>query len=159
MSTTILDVRTGKVKQLDPRLPTKSAIFKESHQGKVFLTKTGLSGDEQAYEHHGGVDKALHQYNVDHYESWAEERPDLEHLFQAGAFGENISTTGMDEKNVCIGDQYSIGDEVIVQISEPRQPCYKLNQRFKWKKASVRVQETGRAGWYLRVIQTGFIQK
>lgn len=157
--TTLLEVRIGKVQNLDAPVLITSAINKTPRQERVFLTKTGLVEDCTVYEFHGGMDKALHQYDMSHYKSWGKERPDLAHLFRQGGYGENLVTMGMNERNVCIGDRYSIGSEVVVEISEPRQPCFKLNHRFKWKRASLKTQQTGRTGWYLRVIQTGYIQQ
>lgn len=157
--TTLLEVRVGKVQHLEAPVPIKTAINKTPRQERVFVSKTGLLEDCTVYKFHGGEDKALHQYDSNHYKSWGDERPDLAHLFQQGGYGENLVTAGMNEGNVCIGDRYSIGIEVVVEISEPRQPCSTLNHRFKWKRASLKTQQTGRTGWYLRVIQTGYIQQ
>ncbi|KAL4890280.1 pyruvate kinase-like protein [Aspergillus ambiguus] len=154
----LLCVRTGKIKPLETG-SVKSAIDKSPCEGKIFLTPTGLVGDEQYYVLHGGVDKALHQYDASHYPTWNQEVPECSDLFHIGGYGENISTTHLHESNVCIGDIFQIGDEAFVQISEPRQPCYKLNRRFRFPKASIRTQQTGRTGWYLRVLQQGYIQR
>ncbi|RAL15236.1 MOSC domain-containing protein [Aspergillus homomorphus CBS 101889] len=154
----LLCVRTGKVKQLGPGSVT-SAIEKLPCPGRVYVTEQGLTGDEQAYEHHGGTDKALHQYCSRHYEAWKREVPERAHLFNIGGYGENISAESFDETNTCIGDIFQIGpDGVLVQVSEPRQPCFKLNRRFEFAQASIRTQTTRRTGWYLRVLKPGFIQ-
>lgn len=151
-------VRIGKVKQLGPGSVT-SAIEKSPCAGRVYVTDQGITGDEQAYEHHGGVDKALHQYCSRHYEAWKREVPERAHLFNVGGYGENISAHTFDENNTCIGDILEIGSEgVLVQVSEPRQPCFKLNRRFEFAQASIRTQTTRRTGWYLRVLKPGFIQ-
>ncbi|PYI36979.1 PK beta-barrel-protein domain-containing protein-like protein [Aspergillus indologenus CBS 114.80] len=151
-------VRIGKVKQLGPGSVT-SAIEKSPCVGRVCVTEQGIIGDEQAYEHHGGTDKALHQYCSRHYEAWRREVPDRAHLFNIGGYGENISAHSFDETNTCIGDILEIGSEgVLVQVSEPRQPCFKLNRRFEFAQASIRTQTTRRTGWYLRVLKPGFIQ-
>ncbi|KAH8800394.1 pyruvate kinase-like protein [Xylogone sp. PMI_703] len=155
---TLLEVRTGKIRPLGG-LKLRSAISKSRRQGKIEVTELGLVGDEQQYAFHGGVDKALHQYCASHYDQWCEEKPDRAHLFKTGGYGENISTRLLTEKNVCIGDKFRVGSEVIIQVSEPRQPCYKLNHRFEWKKASIRTQESGRIGWYLRILKTGRIEE
>jgi len=85
---------------------------------------------------HGGVDKAVHQYFPGHYPSWREEYPEKD-SFQVGGFGENlVCEGGMNERNVCIGDVYRVGSEedgVLLQVSLPRQPCFKLNHRFGLK--------------------------
>lgn len=136
-----------------------SAILKKSIPAPWRVTKTGLVGDHQAdLKNHGGPDKALHHYPFEHYAFWARELPVLaEKLVEAPAFGENFSTVGLTEENVCIGDVYQIGD-VVVQVSQGRQPCWKLNERFGPKEMARLVQNTGRTGWYYRVLQEGIIQ-
>ncbi|MDQ7978987.1 MOSC domain-containing protein [Paraburkholderia sp. SARCC-3016] len=151
----------------------RSAIDKHPVTGRVRLDETGLDGDEQADStHHGGVEKALHHYPFDHYATWRTEwrqrsnsvdsdvsataAPGVARLASRGAFGENISTLGMNEANVCVGDVYRIGD-AIVQLSQPRQPCWKLNLRFSRDDMSRRVQQTLRTGWYYRVLEAGEI--
>jgi MOSC domain-containing protein YiiM/ferredoxin-NADP reductase len=152
----VLQVRTGKIRPL-ASTSLRSAIAKIRRYGPIPITLLGIPGDEQQYEFHGGVDKALHQYCSAHYKTWAEEQPTKAHLFKAGGYGENLVCEELNENNVCIGDIFTIGGEqgVTVQVSEPRQPCYKLNHRFEWKRASVRIQESGRTGWYLRVLKEG----
>lgn len=135
-----------------------SAIRKIPQIGPVQVTTVGLVCDSQVFRHHGGVDKAMHQYAADHYDLWKLEKPDKAHNFEKGGFGENLVTYGMNENNVCIGDKFSIGKEVIVEINEPRLPCATLNRRFEWRRASIRAQDSGRSGWYMRVLQTGSIQ-
>ncbi|PYH43128.1 MOSC domain-containing protein [Aspergillus saccharolyticus JOP 1030-1] len=154
----LLCVRIGKVRRLGPGSVT-SAIEKSPCEGRVYVSEQGITGDEQAYEHHGGFDKALHQYCARHYKFWKLEVPERAHLFDIGGYGENISANSFDEANTCIGDIIEIGTEgVLVQVSEPRQPCFKLNRRFEFAQASVRTQTTRRTGWYLRVLKPGFIQ-
>lgn len=156
--TTILQVRAGKIQTLG-KAGLLSAIFKTPQSGPQSVTEVGLADDQQQYAVHGGVDKALHQYCAAHYPTWRSEKPDKAHLFDAGAFGENFVSNGLDEDCVCIGDVFSVGKEVRVQVSEPRMPCYKLNHRFEWSRCAVRVQKTGRTGWYLRVLRTGKVQE
>lgn len=162
---------TGKIAPLGDS-GKRSAIDKQPVTERVRLDETGLDGDEQAdSKHHGGAEKALHHYPFDHYATWRDEWPDgssaddrdtqkaavgLARLASRGAFGENVSTLGMTEANVCVGDVYRIGD-AIVQVSQPRQPCWKLNLRFTRDDMSRRVQETLRTGWYYRVLEAGEI--
>lgn len=153
---TLLQVRIGKIRALGTA-GLRSAIAKTPRDGKLFVTNVGIVGDEQQYVHHGGVDKALHQYCAAHYKGWQKEKPDKAHLFVHGAYGENLVSSGLNEDNVCIGDTYRIGKKVVVRVSEPRLPCYKLNHRFEWNRAAIRTQQTGRTGWYLSVLQTGNI--
>ncbi len=132
---TVDAVLAGKVAPLgDEALNKTSAIAKTPVDGRVRLGETGLEGDQQAeLKVHGGPEKALHHYPFDHYAVWRREWqagvPGLARLDQAGAFGENISTSGLTETDVCVGDVYRIGS-AIVQVSQPRQPCWKLNLRF-----------------------------
>lgn len=154
----LLSVRTGKVRPFGG-VKLRSAINKQTRQGRVEVTRLGLVGDEQQYALHGGVDKALHVYCESNYAKLNDLVPDRNHFFVIGGFGENLSFSGLNEGNVCIGDKFRLGAEVVVQVSEPRQPCYKLNHRFGYKKMSRLVQDTGMAGWYFRVLEPGFIQE
>ena len=135
----------------------QTGFFKQPVDGPLWLGKTNLVGDGQAdLVNHGGEDKALHCYAWDHYALWRAELPGCA-LWQApGAFGENLSIDGLDEEAVCIGDHWRIGSAVTV-VSQGRQPCFKLNLRFGIADMAARVQNTLRAGWYLRVEQAGEI--
>jgi MOSC domain-containing protein YiiM len=114
-------------------------------------------GDAQAdLEHHGGPDKAVLTYSAEHYPKWRRELqlPNLPY----GAFGENFTVAGLDEERVAIGDIYSLGD-ARVQVSQPRSPCWKISHRWKIKDLTARVEATGRLGWYLRVLNAGYIER
>ncbi|KAF4968354.1 hypothetical protein FSARC_4300 [Fusarium sarcochroum] len=154
----LLSLRTGKIRPLGG-VNIRTAINKRARQGKWEVTPLGLVGDEQEFIHHGGPEKALHQYCASHYDAWNAELPGREDLFKIGGFGENLSSRHMTEKNVCIGDVFRVGQDVLIQVTGPRQPCYKLNHRFQHKKASAMTQSTGRTGWYYRVLKTGFIKQ
>lgn len=153
----------GKVKQLgDPHArdvmdrPWESGMFKEETTKKVWLSKTNLSGDEVAdTKHHGGVEKAVFAYPMKHYNFWKEEL-DLATI-GIGAMGENLAVKYTDEYMVCIGDTYELGDAVI-QVSQPRQPCWKPARRFRRKDFALRIQQSGKTGWYFRVLKEGFVQ-
>ncbi|KAF6521360.1 hypothetical protein HZS61_015618 [Fusarium oxysporum f. sp. conglutinans] len=155
---TLLSLRTGKIRPLGG-VNIRTAINKRAREGKWEVTPVGLVGDEQQFIHHGGHEKALHQYCAAHYDAWNTELPGREDLFRIGGFGENLSAMNMSETNVCIGDIFRIGRDVIIQVSGPRQPCYKLNHRFQHKKISAMTQSSGRTGWYYRVLETGFIEQ
>ena len=132
-----------------------SAIDKHLCSGSVQIGTLGLAGDEQGDPRvHGGPDKAVHHYAFEHYAQWREDLGPLPLLQAAGAFGENISTQGLDESNVCLGDQFALGD-ALLEVSQGRQPCWKLNDRFNVPDMAHRVQATGRTGWYYRVLQPG----
>ncbi len=156
-SISILSVQTGKVKPFGTGKHT-SAINKVRTAKPVLLTQLGLEGDEQAEkQHHGGKEMALLHYPFEHYATWRSEYPQKSELFvEPGTFGENICTVGMTEETVCIGDIYSIG-EATVQVSQGRQPCWKLNVRFEIESMAMRLQETKRSGWYYRVLEPGLI--
>jgi MOSC domain-containing protein YiiM len=136
--------------------PWTTGFFKTPVEGKIFVGKTNLVGDGQAdLKHHGGVDKAVLAYSADHYSYWREalEMPELPH----GAFGENLTIAGLAEESAHIGDVFSIGP-VIFEVSQPRQPCWKLARRWRRNELVPMVIAGGRTGWYLRVLQEGIIE-
>lgn len=134
-----------------------SAIHKSSTSERLEIGLMGLSGDEQADKlHHGGEDKAIHHYAAENYDYWQQCNPEHKLLFKAGAFGENFSTQGMTEQSVCVGDIYRAGS-AILQVSQARQPCWKLNVVFQQDDMAKLVQNSLRTGWYYRVLETGSI--
>lgn len=136
-----------------------SAINKSRIEGKCLVTKIGLKNDEQADKiNHGGLEKAIHQYAFENYNYWKEKLLECTILDNAGAFGENISSLGMDEHTVRIGDQYKLGT-CILEVSQARQPCWKLNYRFNHTEMSEEVQNSLKTGWYYRVIEEGEIEE
>lgn len=117
---------------------------------------TKIQGDQQAdLVHHGGPDKAVLAYPQENYPIWQNEFPEVD--WQPGCVGENLTTRGLDEDDVCIGDVWSVG-QCLMQVSQPRQPCWKLSRRWNLPRLAVRVQQTRRTGWYLRVLQEGEIE-
>lgn len=150
----LLQVRTGKARSIHGTA-IKSGIYKSAHSDAVKVTKLGVEGDEHVYEAHGGLEKAVHHYCARHYPTWSAEVPNSARHFKPGAFGENLVSSVMNEYNVCIGDVVAMGSEVVLQVTEPRQPCFKLNHRFEFKNMSKRTQESGRTGWYYRVLKEG----
>ena len=157
MSVKILALMCGKVQDLG-QSGRQSAINKTIVDEPLELSETGFIKDQQAdLKNHGGLEKAVHHYPYDHYAFWKEElenQPSC--LNNYGAFGENISTLGMTEDTVCIGDIYQIGD-CQLEVSQARQPCWKLNYRFENKHMSRTLQNKGYTGWYYRVLKTGTI--
>lgn len=134
-----------------------SAIFKLPVHGPVKLGRLGLDGDGQAdLENHGGEDKAVLLYSANHYPEWRQS-PGLEEAV-FGAFGENLSVDGASEDTVCIGDVWRVGDGVQLQISQPRQPCWKLARKWRIKDLAAQVQANGRSGWYCRVLVPGVVE-
>ena len=133
-----------------------TGFFKDAVSGLILLERTNLVGDGQAdLANHGGPEKAVNVYPIEHYPYW-EQTVGFTHL-QPGAFGENFTTEGLLEAEVCIGDVFEVG-QALVQISQPRQPCWKLARRWDMKDLALRVQETGRTGWYFRVLREGHVQ-
>jgi MOSC domain-containing protein YiiM len=160
----VAKVLVGKVKQVgtqDAINPMdrqwESGIFKEVTKEKIWLSKTGFVGDEVAdKKNHGGFEKAVFAYNADHYTFWEHELDNT--MVGIGAFGENLALLNMDEDTVCIGDTYQIGDAVI-QVSQPRKPCWKPARRLRTLDLALRTQESGKTGWYFRVLTEGFVQE
>ena len=137
---------------------SRSGIAKTPRNGPVRIGELGLDGDEQGdLRVHGGIDKAVHHYPFEHYAVWRAELGELPLLATPGSFGENISSRGLDEGTVCIGDRYALGTAML-EVSQGRQPCWKLNDRFGVPDMARRVQDTGRTGWYYRVLQAGHAQ-
>ena len=130
-----------------------SAINKQPIKGSVFLSKVGLAGDEQAYEFHGGENKALCLYPYDHYSYW---RPKFKNMVETALFGENLTVVGLTEEKAHIGDIFSFG-EAIIQISEPRNPCYKLAAKYEMPSVIKEVRKNGYTGFLLRVLQEGMV--
>jgi len=133
-----------------------TGFFKEPVAGSVRLGRVNLAGDGQAdLQNHGGPEKAVNVYPGEHYPYW--ERDLGLQALPCGSFGENFTTEGLLEADVCIGDVFKIGD-ALVQLSQPRQPCWKLVRRWRVKDLALRVQQTGRTGWYFRVLREGHVQ-
>lgn len=146
----------GQVTPFGPR-GDLSGIAKRPVPGPIRLTRQGFAGDGQGDpRHHGGPDKAVHHYPFEHYAAWAMQIGAREVLAQPGAFGENLSTQGMTETDIFLGDVFRLGDAVL-EVSQGRQPCWKLNHRFATPDMAARVQRSGRTGWYYRVRQEGLV--
>ena len=131
-----------------------TGFFKQPIFGRVRVGETNIDGDGQAdLKHHGGIDKAVLAYSADHYPFWTSL---LDTDMPFGGFGENLTIAGIDEQNTCIGDQWQIA-EVVLEISQPRQPCWKLGRRWNNKQLPKLVIQNGRSGWYFRVKHGGVV--
>ncbi|WP_231934248.1 MOSC domain-containing protein [Botrimarina colliarenosi] len=161
MSPTLQSIQIGQPQELAPTVgdtsdkPWRTAFFKQPVAGPIQATGLGLVGDgveETAV--HGGVDKAVCVYSAEHWPYWRErlEEPTL----GAAAFGENFSVAGLIEEDVCLGDRWRIGDAEF-EVSQPRQPCWKLARRWRTKQLTLWVQQNGYTGWYLRVVTEGTV--
>lgn len=135
---------------------TLTGIYKEPAAGVVKVNRLNLEGDGQAdLEAHGGAAKAVYAYPEEHYEFWRKELPEMD--LSPGIFGENLTTEGLSEKEVFIGDKYRIGTAEFI-ITQPRFPCFKLGIRFGRKDIIKRFQQSERFGIYLAIAKTGQIQ-
>lgn len=155
LSSIVEGLFVGKVADRWPGKPP-SAIQKDPATGPQDIGVHGFVRDAQAdLEVHGGADKAIHHYAFDHYAAWQ-----LEGCIPGGtkpaAFGENISTTGLTEDTLCIGDILKLGSAT-VQVSQGRQPCWKLGLHTGQEKMPYLFQKTGRTGWYYRVLDVGVV--
>ncbi len=137
---------------------TKSAMARGAMDGSVMLRKMGFEGDQVAdTKVHGGSEKALHLYPAEHYPYWLAKLEGHDLLSHAGAFGENISASGMTEEKVRIGDRFRMG-EALVEICQGRQPCWKIDHHFGAHGMSREVIRTGKCGLYFRVLEDGLVK-
>ena len=152
----ILSISVGRPREVESRgKRVRTSIFKEPVDGAVWARTLNLDGDEQSdLSVHGGRDKAVYVYPSEHYAYWRAELPDIE--FPWGAFGENLTTEGLSEAAVHIGDLVSIGAAAFV-VTQPRLPCFKLGIRFGRVDMVRRFQRSGRTGFYLAVVREGVI--
>jgi MOSC domain-containing protein YiiM len=151
----VVSVNVGRPARLGERRGriVYSAIAKQPVGGEsVWLDWTNLHGDKQGDPRvHGGPDKAVYCYVFEHFASWSAE---LGRPFGPGGFGENLTLSGATEAQVCIGDVWRWGDAT-VQVAQPRYPCFKLAMHTRVADIEQRLVDSGRSGWYLRVLQPG----
>jgi len=150
----VISVNLGQPREVAFRDGTVlTGIFKTPVTGRVAVHKLNLAGDRQAdLTVHGGPDKAVYCYPVEHYPYWAAELPGTE--LPHGMFGENLTTAGLDAASVHIGDQFRIGSAVL-QVTQPRTPCYKLGIKFGRSDLIEKFWVSGRSGFYFSVITEG----
>lgn len=152
---TVLGVCAGRTTTISfGKRSTRTAFLKAPIDGPVAIGRLGIEGDEHVYEDHGGPDMALLVYSHEHYAHWRSlglTLPDV------GAFGENITVAGLPETAVHLGDVFALGSAV-VQVCQPRTPCYKLAIRFGRRDMPVLVQDTGFTGYLLRVREPGTVR-
>ena len=134
-------------------LEVATGIFKASVEKRVWMRELNLEGDRQAdLSVHGGRDKAVYAYPAEHYPYWKKELPEMD--FPWGAFGENLTTSGLLESAVFIGDRFTIGTAEVV-VTQPRLPCFKLNLKFDRDDMVKRFLASHFSGFYLRVLREG----
>ncbi|MBI4384715.1 MAG: MOSC domain-containing protein [Nitrospinae bacterium] len=133
----------------------RSGILKKPSAGKVYLREWGFDGDGSAdLVHHRGADKAVCAYCHERYPYWEKE---LSRPLSPGAFGENLTVSGLTEKTAFIGDIYRLG-EAEIQCSQPRQPCHKLSRFLGVQEMACMVRKTGFSGFYFRVLKPGWVE-
>ncbi|MDL0089316.1 MOSC domain-containing protein [Campylobacter gastrosuis] len=153
-------VLIGEVKEYGDKNATeplkkawRTAMFKVALNGEVFADELGFRGDSVAdTKHHGGKEKAIFANSYENYPAW-EQFLGLKNL-PFGAMGENLTISGLDESSVCIGDIHEIGS-LVLQVSQPRKPCFNLSKRWGNAKMATEIFSTGKSGWYYRVLQNG----
>ena len=132
-----------------------TGFFKKPVNEKIFLDELGFRGDGVGDSRiHGGKDLAVCAYFIDHFPHW---KIELDREIKPGDFGENLSLAGINETQINIGDIFRLG-EAEIEVSQPRQPCHKLNKVFDLQAMACKVQTTGYTGCYFRVNKTGWIK-
>lgn len=155
LSGEVLGVCVGRTGTLaSGRREVRSAFVKTPVVGPVHLGVSGFPGDEHVYEDHGGPDMAVLVYAHEHYAHWRALGLDLP---EVGAMAENLTVAGLLETDVHLGDVFTVGGAV-VQVCQPRSPCYKLGARFGRTDVPVLMQDTGYTGYLLRVLQEGAVE-
>ena len=153
----VLSVHVGSLQEmLRNGKKIQTGIFKQPTEGPIEVKQLGLEGDQQANKKlHGGVYKAICVYPSEHYDLWKEElgNPGL----SFGDFGENLTTFGLMERDIHLGDRLRIGSVEIV-VTQPREPCITLNARLNTKDLSVRIRKSGRSGFYFSVEREGILE-
>lgn len=137
-------------------MTVRTGIFKTPVDGPVMINELNLAGDKQAdLTVHGGAEKAVYAYPAEHYRYWRHELPDTS--FSWGHFGENLTTEGLDESTLFIGDRLRVGSAVLM-VTQPRVPCYKLQLRFERDDMIKRFLASGRSGFYFSVVRAGEVR-
>lgn len=133
-----------------------TGIFKQPVEGPVMVAPLNLEGDRQAdLTVHGGANKAVYGYPAEHYEYWRRELPEV--ALSWGLFGENLTTEGLLEDTLCVGDRLRVGSALLM-VTQPRMPCYKLALRFNRDDMIQRFLGSGRSGFYFSVLETGEVR-
>jgi MOSC domain-containing protein YiiM len=150
----VVSVNVGEPRQvMAGNFSVITAIFKSPVEGRVAIRGHNLAGDRQAdLTVHGGAKKAVYLYPSEHYAYWAAELPGKE--LSPGVFGENLTTAGLMEETTRIGDRFRVGSAVL-EVTQPRMPCYKLGIRFERADMVKRFWQSGRSGIYFSVVEEG----
>lgn len=147
---------TGTIRPLEND-GADTGLYKLPVTEPCWLDSGGVGDDMQAdLQNHGGPHRALSHYPADHYPYWQARFADKADAFIPGVLGENISTMGITEADVAVGDIFTMG-QVTMQLAEPRQPCWKIARRLNLPKLARDVAACGRAGWFYRILEPGYI--
>ena len=154
----VLSIQTGQPKTVSVNgREVVTSIFKSPIEGPVQVKSMGIESDSQSdLTVHGGQYKAVYAYPSEHLPFWKAQVP--QHEFGFGAFGENLDTTGLLETSVSIGDTMKIGS-VVLRVSQPRFPCFKLGIKFDDKEMIKRFHDNKKSGFYFEVLEEGIFQK
>lgn len=135
----------------------QTGIFKYEVEMPIFLGLEDVAEDHVIdRRYHGGEEKACYLYSADHYPFWKQKYPQVK--WEWGMFGENLTVSGLQESEIRIGDRFQIG-EAIVQVTQPRQPCFKLGIRLGTQKAVNEFWNASFPGIYVRILQSGHVEK
>ena len=153
----LVSVNTGRPREVEAGgRVVRTSIWKVPREGRLRVSAINIEGDEQSdLTVHGGVYKAVYCYPSEHYEYWRGQLPGME--LPWGAFGENLTTDGLLETEVTIGDRFQIGSAEF-SVTQPRQPCFKLGIRHGRDDMVKRFVASGRSGFYVRVVREGEIE-
>jgi len=151
----LLQLLTGKIKKYFNNDELFESSYKKEIIKSAFINRLGIEQDEQADKrYHGGEDKALLCYGASNYEKFKNE---LDLKLEFGSFGENMVIDGLDEHSVNVGDRYRIG-ELLVEVTQPRQPCWKIDFFNKPHKLLKEVVKSDRVGWYVRILNESSVK-
>ena len=135
----------------------ETGIYKYPTNSAIFLGEEDVKNDRVVdRKHHGGIDQAVYGYSAKHYEYFKSLHPELDWDF--GMFGENLTFFDLEEEQILVGNIYELG-ECLLEVTKPRQPCYKLGIRFGTQKIVKQFWNTTKSGTYFKVLKTGFVNK
>ncbi len=153
----IISVNLGELKVLNYKGKiVETGIFKYPVNQPVFLGTEVVKNDAIIdRKHHGGIEKAVYGYSENHYEYWKELHPNLD--WDYGMLGENLTISNLEETEIFVGNTYKLG-EVLLEVTKPREPCYKLGIRFGTQEIVKQFWNSTKCGVYFKVLQTGNVK-
>ncbi len=154
----VISVNLGERKQVQWRNKTiETGIYKFPVESPIFLGTEDVQNDNAVdRKYHGGIEQAVYGYSENYYEYWKELYPDLN--WNYGMFGENLTITNLDETKIHVGSIYQLG-EAKIEVTKPRQPCYKLGIRFNNPKIIKQFWNSTKSGIYFKILETGYVAK